>query len=513
MYNPAYMAGNGKEDGSHYRPDLTDLKGAFILPPRSEYESPLSYEIRNTDFMWQSVQETDGLPQDNHIGPPLNALGHKPFRAIIINKYFIVYSFANSSFRGGQLDFSKIDNQAIDKILLLLKKYLGASFHPISEPHLDRLTVKGGNKGEDGTLTLTPEDELHYDYTKSGRITSQEELNFELEKALRIYQVLMTELYAANGIQIPEETIIIDKPKHSRKKYEAPKASKQDLEDIDAIRGEIVVEEAPDVSFDNVGGQPRAVAEAKDLAEQLANPEVFEGWGVTPPRGILFYGPPGNGKTLLAKALAHEADAVFLNVNVANITSKWFGESERRVKQIFIVARQEAESGGRHAILFLDEIDSIMESRDKGNGENVQRRIIGMILQEIDGLKSDGNITVIASTNTHNALDKAFLSRMTKWIEVPNPDAQGVEEIMKIHFSHAEEKSGKKLLLPSVDIQLLAKELEGKASGRDIADIVQVALTNMAKKQLRGEKSAPITTADIIDAVVSLGKFPDVFKK
>lgn len=360
------------------------------------------------------------------------------------------------------------------------------------------------------TYSSDPYNRLDFRCDHESLIASQDQLQFEIEKALRILQVTLTEVFADHGIAIPAETIIIGRTKRRAIRTQ-PTVNDEDAAITDELRNEIIIEDAPVVEFKDIGGQRQAVEEAKDLAQQLANPKVFENWGVEPPRGILLYGTPGNGKTLIAKALANEADAVFMSVNIGNIVNKWYGESEKRVKEIFSIARSEAQSTGKHAILFLDEVDSLIVSRNANSADNVTRRVVGMMLQEIDGLKSTGNITVIASTNTPEALDNAFLSRMTKWIEVPNPDLHGIEEIMRIHFSRSSEKSGRELLSPDVDFETIAKGIAGNASGRDIADAVQVVLTNKAKHQLKEGTVSVITTQDIINAIKSMGKIQNTF--
>ncbi len=319
-----------------------------------------------------------------------------------------------------------------------------------------------------------------------------------------MFGIVIVHIYKSKGESTPSSKLSISRPR-LHKVWKVPiEMAGIDLGELEKM---LLIEEIPDVTFEQIGGQKKAVEEARKLARLLKNPGIFESWGVKPPRGILFYGEPGNGKTLLAKALAHEAESVFMHVNASDINSKWYGEAEKYAKGIFAIARKQTMETGQHAIIFIDEVDSLMPSRSGGAGDvdSVTRRVIGEILKGIDGLESSQDITVIAATNTPEALDKAFLSRMTKWVEVGNPDVEGIIEIFNIHFSIASKKAGRQLMSTNIDFHSIANMHNG-ISGREIADVVQVVLSDKANAHIETGIITDITTQDIINAIKSLGK-------
>ena len=158
-------------------------------------------------------------------------------------------------------------------------------------------------------------------------------------------------------------------------------------------------------------------------------PEIFERLGIEPPKGILLHGPPGTGKTLLAKAVANESDANFILLNGPEIMSKFYGESEKKIRDIFEEAEKTAP-----AIIFIDEIDAIAPKREEVQGE-VERRVVSQLLTMMDGLKSRGKVVVIGATNRPNALDEALRrpGRFDRELEISVPGKEGRLQILKIH--------------------------------------------------------------------------------
>lgn len=284
--------------------------------------------------------------------------------------------------------------------------------------------------------------------------------------------------------------------------------------ELEGLRQSIVVEDRPDVSFEDIAGQDSAVQEAKNLARILARrDEIEKMYGPKlVPRGILFYGPPGGGKTMIAKALANEANAGFVMVRATDLASKWYGDSEKFAKGIFEIAREQADERG-HCILYIDEVDSILPPRTSGNTHEVTQRVVSTFLQEIDGLTTEaGQITIVASTNIPENVDPAFLSRMTSWIEVPLPAADGRAKILDTHFQKRAKEVGRDSFLDSsVDLNEIAQHIEG-LSGRDIADLVQIVLLKKALNSLDHEY-APVTTADIFQALKDSTKSREMQKE
>ncbi|HKZ45190.1 MAG TPA: CDC48 family AAA ATPase [archaeon] len=186
----------------------------------------------------------------------------------------------------------------------------------------------------------------------------------------------------------------------------------------------------PLVTYEDVGGIREIVGKVREMIElPLRHPELFEKLGIDAPKGVLLYGPPGTGKTLLAKAVANESGANFISISGPEVMSKWYGESEKRVRDIFEDAEKSAPS-----IIFIDEIDAIAPKREEVSGE-VERRVVSQLLTLMDGLKKRGKVVVIAATNRVNAVDPALrrAGRFDREIEFPVPDRDGRLEILKIH--------------------------------------------------------------------------------
>jgi transitional endoplasmic reticulum ATPase len=186
----------------------------------------------------------------------------------------------------------------------------------------------------------------------------------------------------------------------------------------------------PHVSYEDIGGMRDEMQKVREMIElPLRHPEIFEKLGIEAPKGVLLFGPPGTGKTLLAKAVASESNAHFISISGPEIMSKFYGESEARLREIFKEARDKAPS-----IVFFDEIDSIAPKREEVTGE-VERRVVSQMLSLMDGLEGRGKVIVIAATNRQNALDPALRrpGRFDREIEIKVPDKHGRLEILQIH--------------------------------------------------------------------------------
>ncbi|MBQ9690093.1 MAG: AAA family ATPase, partial [Candidatus Methanomethylophilaceae archaeon] len=178
----------------------------------------------------------------------------------------------------------------------------------------------------------------------------------------------------------------------------------------------------PNVSYDDLGGLGDAVRKVKEMVElPLKHPELFKRLGVEPPKGVLLHGPPGTGKTMLAKAVAGETSSNFMSIGGPEIVSKFYGESEGKLREIFKEAEENSPS-----IIFIDEIDSIAPKRDEVSGEE-ERRIVAQLLSLMDGLNSRGKVVVIGATNRPNAIDEALRrpGRFDREIEIGIPDRDG----------------------------------------------------------------------------------------
>ncbi|NYZ75145.1 CDC48 family AAA ATPase [Candidatus Micrarchaeota archaeon] len=239
---------------------------------------------------------------------------------------------------------------------------------------------------------------------------------------------------------------------------------------------EILVE-VPNVRWDQIGGLEgvkRELREAVDLP--LKRPEVFERMGIRPVRGILLFGPPGTGKTLLAKAVATESEANFIAIRGPELISKWVGESEKGLREIFRKARLVAP-----AIIFFDEIDSLAPSRGGDDGAHVMERVVNTLLAEMDGLQTLKNIVVIGATNRVDILDPGLLrpGRFDKLLEVPAPDAEARLSILKVHTKGMP-------LSPDVDLKELIKKTEGY-SGADVEALCREAAMVALREDLEAK--------------------------
>ncbi len=239
---------------------------------------------------------------------------------------------------------------------------------------------------------------------------------------------------------------------------------------------EIQQEDIPTVTYEDIGGLHNEIKKVREMIEvPLKHPEVFERLGIEPPKGVLLHGPPGTGKTLLAKAVANEAGAHFQTINGPEVMSKYYGESEKKVREIFEEAEENAPS-----IIFVDEIDAIASKREEASGE-VEKRVVSQLLTLMDGLEARGQVIVIAATNRVDAVDPALRrpGRFDREIEIGVPDKRGRKEILQIHTRHMpltddvdlDKISDRTYGYVGADIEALAKESAMHALRRVLPDI------------------------------------------
>ncbi|QDI88916.1 AAA family ATPase [Candidatus Nitrosopumilus sp. SW] len=252
----------------------------------------------------------------------------------------------------------------------------------------------------------------------------------------------------------------------------------------------------PNVSWDDVGGLDELKEELREAVEwPIKHKEAFDYVDVETPKGILLHGPPGTGKTLIAKALAKMTESNFISIKGPELLSKWVGESEKGVREIFRKARQAAP-----CIIFLDEVDALVPRRGSGGSEShVTESVVSQILTEIDGLEELHNVLIVGATNRLDIVDDALLrpGRFDRIIEVPNPDAKGRKNIFEIHTK-------KKPLASDVDIAKLVELTDG-FSGAEIAAVANRAAVAALKKYVGGKtqniKDIKISQQELIDAI------------
>jgi proteasome regulatory subunit len=232
--------------------------------------------------------------------------------------------------------------------------------------------------------------------------------------------------------------------------------------------------EAPDVSYEQVGGLESQIQEIRETVElPLTNPAIFKEIGIEPPRGVLLYGLPGTGKTMLAKAVAHESKATFIHMSGSELVHKFIGEGAQLVRDIFQMAREKAPS-----IIFIDEIDAVgsIRTHDGTTGSAEVNRTMMQLLAEMDGFRTRGDIKIIAATNRIDILDPALLrpGRFDRIIEIPMPSAVGRLKILEIHSRKMKKDE-------DVDLMEIVKVTE-EASGADLNAIVVEAGMNALRR-------------------------------
>ncbi|MEC9174493.1 MAG: CDC48 family AAA ATPase [Candidatus Thermoplasmatota archaeon] len=238
------------------------------------------------------------------------------------------------------------------------------------------------------------------------------------------------------------------------------------IKDIEPSALREIYVEIPEVGWDQVGGLQEIKDRLKESIEwPLTQPDLFSHFGVKPPRGVVLFGAPGTGKTLIAKAIANEAKANFISVKGPEMISKWVGESERGIREVFKKAKQAAPS-----IIFLDEFESIAGARveNRGEGSDVMNRVVNQLLSSMDGVEALEGVIVIAATNRPEMIDPALLrsGRFERVLHVPPPDEASIKEILKIHTAE--------MPLGKLDLSSCAKSMNGY-TGADIEAVCREA--------------------------------------
>ncbi|MFA5060891.1 MAG: CDC48 family AAA ATPase [Candidatus Pacearchaeota archaeon] len=231
----------------------------------------------------------------------------------------------------------------------------------------------------------------------------------------------------------------------------------------------------PSITYEDIGGLSEEVKKVRELVElPLKRPEIFARLGIEPPKGVLLYGPPGTGKTLLAKAVANESEAHFITINGPEIFNKFYGESEKRIREIFEEAEKNSPS-----IIFIDELDAVAPSRESniGSGE-VERRVVSQLLTLMDGLESRGKIIVMAATNRPDSIDAALRrpGRFDREIEINAPSKEGRLSILKIHTRGMP-------LTNDVNLKEIASKTHGFV-GADLAALTKEAAMSVLRRNL-----------------------------
>ena len=239
--------------------------------------------------------------------------------------------------------------------------------------------------------------------------------------------------------------------------------------------GAVAAGGAPSVTYEDIGGLDDELEQVREMIElPMRHPELFQQLGIEPPKGVLLHGPPGTGKTLMAKAVASEIDAYFTNISGPEIMSKYYGESEEQLREVFEEAEENAP-----AIIFVDELDSIAPKRGETSGD-VERRVVAQLLSLMDGLDERGDVIVIGATNRVDAIDPALRrgGRFDREIEIGVPDKGGRKEILQVHTRGMP-------LVEDIDLEQYAENTHGFV-GADLESLAKEAAMN-ALRRLRPE--------------------------
>jgi transitional endoplasmic reticulum ATPase len=262
--------------------------------------------------------------------------------------------------------------------------------------------------------------------------------------------------------------------------------------EVELISRAVDARAAAEVVYEDLGGMRHAIQRVREMIElPLKHPELFERLGIDPPRGVLLHGPPGTGKTMLAKAVANESSAHFASINGPEIVSKFYGESEKRIREVFEESERNAP-----AIIFLDELDSIAPKREEVAGE-MERRMVAQLLSLMDGQKERANVIVIGATNRPDAVDPALRrpGRFDREIELGVPDFEGRREILQIHTRGMP-------LAQDVDLEEFATLTYGFV-GADIAAFIREAAMNALRRVLpRIDLDLPTIPREVLEDVV-----------
>ncbi len=309
------------------------------------------------------------------------------------------------------------ENKGIVRIDSVMRNNCGASIG-------DKVKVRKVRTEEGKRITLAPI------IRKDQRLKFGEGINEFVQKALIRRPMLEGDNISVPGLTLAGHSGLlfkVIKSQPSKVPVEVGEDTKIEIREEPASE---VLEDVSRISYEDIGGLSDQLSRVREIIElPLKHPELFERLGIHPPKGVLLHGPPGTGKTLIARAVANEAGANFFSINGPEIMSKYYGQSEQKLREIFTKAEESEPS-----IIFIDEIDSIAPKREEVQGE-VERRVVAQLLTLMDGMKERGHVIVIGATNRIDAVDPALRrpGRFDREINIGVPDKKGRKEILSIH--------------------------------------------------------------------------------
>jgi len=276
------------------------------------------------------------------------------------------------------------------------------------------------------------------------------------------------------------------------------------------LSGRVVVTIRPETSFEDVGGIAPAKAAVRGFTTALTNPDLYRKWGISPPKGILLYGPRGTGKTMLARALATSAGAIFYHLKLMNLTSKFGPNTGELLQEIINIAKTE----GR-AVVYLDEANALTLEHllPPPQAREASARLVAALCEKLDGLDEEARILVVASTNRTDSVDRSLVEpgRLDRLVEVALPDGAAQQEILQLVRGRAEAKAGRPLFA-ELDYRSLLPPMGGM-TGAEISEVIRRALEQKVQEAGDGRDAGPVTTQDLLQQLDAYRRIREVVEK
>ncbi len=276
------------------------------------------------------------------------------------------------------------------------------------------------------------------------------------------------------------------------------------------LSGRVVVTIKPDTPFEHIGGIPQAKAAIRGFTTALTEPDLYRKWGISPPRGILLYGPRGTGKTMLARALATSAGAIFYHLKLMNLTSKFGPNTGELLQEIINIAKTEGK-----AVVYLDEANalSLEHLLPPAPAREGSARLVAALCEKLDGLDESARMLVVASTNRTDSVDRSLVEpgRLDRLVEVALPDGAAQQEILQLVRQSAEAKAGR-TLFDEIDYRSLLPPMGGM-SGAEISEVFRRALEQKVQAAGEGRDAGLVTTPDLLQQLDGYRRIREVVEK
>jgi ATP-dependent 26S proteasome regulatory subunit len=276
------------------------------------------------------------------------------------------------------------------------------------------------------------------------------------------------------------------------------------------LSGRVVVTIKPETRFEQIGGIPQAKASVRGFTTALTDPDLYGKWGINPPRGILLYGPRGTGKTMLARALATSAGAIFYHLKMMNLTSKFGPNTGELLQEIINIAKTEGK-----AVVYLDEANalSLEHLLPPAQAREASARLVAALCEKLDGLDETVRVLVVASTNRTDSVDRSLVEpgRLDRLVEVTLPDGAAQQEILQLVRERAEAKAGRPLFA-EIDYRSLLPPMGGM-SGAEISEVIRRALEQKVQEAGEGRDAGLVTTQDLLQQLDAYRRIREVVEK